>query len=55
MNDSNSFSSSFAPSLSSMQSIKEGLVVMEVLMLGVTLLVALAMSMWLEAVREGKG
>src|SRR4051812_38819821 len=41
--DSNSFSSSLDPSLSSMQSIKEGLVMMVVLMLGVTLLVALAM------------
>src|SRR6266496_2592453 len=41
--DSNSFSSSLDPSFSSMQSVKEGLVMMVVLMLGVTLLVALAM------------
>src|SRR4051812_25966765 len=41
--DSNSFSSTLDPSISSMQSIKEGLVMMVVLMLGVTLLVSLAM------------
>src|SRR5215216_1761209 len=41
--DSNSFSSSLDPSLSSMQPVNEGLVIMVVLMLGVTLLVALAM------------
>src|SRR4051812_43285736 len=41
--ESNSFSSSLGPTFSSMQSVKEGLVMMVVLMLGVTLLVALAM------------
>src|SRR3954469_8376705 len=41
--DSNSFSSTLDPSCSSMQSVKEGLLMMVVLMLGVTLLVALAM------------
>src|SRR6187401_2625931 len=43
INNSNSFSFFLAPSLSSIQSANEGLVMMVVLMFGVTLLVALAM------------
>src|SRR6187401_2771954 len=43
MNNSNSFSPSLAPSLSSIQFVNEGLEEIVVLMFGVTLLVALAM------------